>query len=229
MKTRIAVVALIISTSSYADGPTAIHGFNENGEEIYMYVDGEVPVEGGTVDAYTVEVVKRGERRFETAEKYTRQDCGINAKIAYKPGFFCDRLSKSPLAGAEYAYAEELPGCGGSLLACKSGCSSRAPRELIIDPWECGEEEVAGCPTSDAVRGFISGDDVNVRENPASNSPVLRRVSFGTKVIILKRDTHCLVLNKRRGRWTKVKILDDEEIKEGWVYDAYIAYQHLAQ
>lgn len=242
MKAHTVIALLFFSVPSMADGPTAIHGYNDAGEELYIYVDGEVPTDppagfdpvkypkitGFTKSVYKVEVVKHGERRFETKERYRKQDCWINARVAYQPGFSCSAQSHSPLAGTEYVFAKHLPMCRGTLLACKSGCGLRAPLELIIDPWECGEEIVADCPNSDAKKGFISGDDVNVREKPEPSGSILRTISYWTRVDILKRDPRCLELNKKRGRWVFVNIHDNGDIRQGWIFDAYIVEQYLS-
>ena len=45
MKTHTAIALLFFSAPSFAVGPTDIHGFNDAGEEIYLYEDGEIPAD----------------------------------------------------------------------------------------------------------------------------------------------------------------------------------------
>lgn len=236
MKAPTTIALLLFSVVSMADGPTTIHGFNDFGELFIINHDGEVPtdppagfdpvkypkVTGFTRSVYVIEVNQHGERGFEIKRRYRKQDCG------WGNNFTCSAESDSPLAGAVYAVAQELPMCGGTLIACTSGCGPRAPLELIVDPWECGEEEPSDCLGSGATRGFISANDVNVRDQPTSNGTILRTVPFWTKVEILKRSSHCIEISKRHGRWALVNIHDNGQTRQGWIFDAYIANQYLS-
>ena len=60
---------------------------------------------------------------------------------------------------------------------------------------------------------------VNLREQPATTSPVLRKLYRGTEVQIQSTQPACEVLWNRTGQWVKVKVLKGA-VKEGWVFDA---------
>lgn len=139
MRYPIATAVLLLPMfTCLADGPTTMWGINSAGELITVdqeYFDyGPGGTEWGPNQFHTVEV-KVGEKVIHS---HTKQLCGSNA-LGYSPGwqFSCREEGTSPLAGAVYSFEKELPDCEGYLFRCTSGCSARAPRELIKEPWEC--------------------------------------------------------------------------------------------
>jgi len=223
MKLRIAIVFLTLSTPLHADGPTDMHGVNQAGDEVLVYEDGRIPPDGHT-PRHTVEVKKRGGQK----EKYEKQDCGIDVRSTRE--FFCDSQGNSPLAGARYAPKRALKKCRGTLIVCKSGCGSRAPLEMVVDPWECGgvNEYLDACDIANGTNGVLNSG-VNIREKPDSAAHILLHLPKATKIKVVERRDECLVIDSEKGQWVKVKIMGGTPIRPGWIFDAYIDYPVEAQ
>src|SRR6266567_3809097 len=111
MKLRIAIVLLVLSTPSHADGPIPVDP--PEGFDRARYPDASF-----TKSVYTIDVKRRGERKAK--ERYQKQDCGIDARST--GDFFCDGKGTSPLAGTRYVRIKELTKCRGTLLMCSTGC-----------------------------------------------------------------------------------------------------------
>ena len=71
----------------------------------------------------------------------------------------------------------------------------------------------------------LTGDNVNVRAEAATNGAVLLKLSKGAKVMLLKRSDTALTVGDKKGFWayvdTQVTNKDGESIK-GWVFDYYL-------
>ena len=138
-----AIALAILSGSVSADGPTSIHGVNAAGETIYADEEERHEEEPVTTPKY----VRLGHWsiRVGPAENskqvFPKQYCS-NYGPAFQKGwtFTCSADGVSPLAGATYVFERGLPKCGGFLFVCQNGCGPRAPRTLVKDLWECGEE-----------------------------------------------------------------------------------------
>ena len=72
---------------------------------------------------------------------------------------------------------------------------------------------------------ILTGDNVNVRAEAATNGAVLVKLSKGAKVTLLKRSDTALTVGDKKGFWayvdTQVTNKDGESIK-GWVFDYYL-------
>lgn len=203
------VLLCIVSLNAYADGYTTIHGTNERGEEIRIDKDQEPDIvePAGPYLLYTITV---GGKEFE---KQLCNYTGINS-------FSCSIEGGSPVAGATYLFKEDPKGCG-NIGICVRGCTARTPHQMYQGSWECYKPE---CPSRAATDGVLSGDKVNLREQPDITSRVLRNLIHGTKVKVLERNDTCLSIGSKDGQWVKVRVLDKDPIKEGWIFDAYVAY-----
>lgn len=72
--------------------------------------------------------------------------------------------------------------------------------------------------------GMIKGDTVNVREEPYVTSKSLKTLDQGTRVKVIQ-ESWCVAIAGKTGKWVKIQNLDPKSnIKEGWVFDAYIQY-----
>lgn len=232
MKSLVAALLILSAFACLADGPTTIRGINGSGEVITVneeYFDyGPQGTPWGPNQFHTVVVTQSG----KVVSSYNKQLCGSNGH-GYTPEwrFSCRKEGESPLAGATYSFKQELPDCKGYLFVCTQGCSPRAPRELTKDPWECDDpnessvlqEAACGNPIDE---GVVEGDIVNIRNHPGINSSVLGTATKGVRITVLKRDSVCMLINGKEGRWVRVKLHDDNPIKEGWVFDAYIKYEY---
>ena len=71
----------------------------------------------------------------------------------------------------------------------------------------------------------LTGDNVNVRAEAATNGAVLVKLSKGAKVTLLKRSDIAFTVGGKKGFWayidTQVTNKDGENIK-GWVFDYYL-------
>lgn len=215
MRLYIAVLLSLMSTTRNAYGAvqTPLRGTTTAGEAFYAE------------EVYWDPALKHPYRwKITTASGvFEKQPCGTNFKNELT--FWCAPEGSSPLAGTTYVFRKYLTKCGGTLLICKEGCSSRVPNALIEEPYECGDPEnpeLPSCAGSD--HGFISGEAVNVREKPSTVAPVIQRLAKNTKVKILETSGACIVIDHERGIWVKVKTENGTAVQEGWVFDAYIRY-----
>jgi hypothetical protein len=231
MRRTITVSLLLLAVSAHADGPTAIHGTNDLGEEFVLneqYFDFG-PNNSPRYPLFYWEIhVKKGANE----QVFEKDFCGI--PDFHGPGlhFKCESDAKSPLAGATYIKIKELTKCRGTLYVCKTGCGPRAPRELIKDAWECGmefidlvDQYVVACKLNNTkTKGIIYGQGINLREKPDLTSQALARLSDKTKVEILERIKECISIDGEKGEWVRVRVVVDKVATEGWVFDAYIEY-----
>lgn len=216
---------LLFAVTAHADGPTAIHGVNNDGETVSAHVEeyyGNVPVRTPLYPLYEqwsiwVEAAGKPRREFKS------QHCRYSGPI-YQSGwsFSCARIGTSPLAGATYQYQKDLKKCGGHLFVCTSGCPPRAPRQMVKDYWEC-HEEAPVCPSRPKT-GKLSGDSVNLRDKPGAAGKILRTIAIGTRIEVLARNEQCLDIDNKTGQWIKVRLADDQPVREGWIFDGYVDY-----
>jgi Bacterial SH3 domain len=213
MRALIAAGLLVLSTALHAALPTPIHGINQHGEEFTI----DIPDPPFGRD-YSVQVKTNGKVKDYFAKEpitYSKGELAFSAQ------------GRSPLAGAKFKIFSKAPyfgGCG-TVLTCIEGCGPRVPHELFEDPYECYPEPEVACG-SPIDEGIVDGDVVNVRDNPHINSRVLRTVANAVRITVLKRDPVCFLMNDKEGQWVRVKLHDDNPIKEGWVFDAYIKYEY---
>lgn len=88
---------------------------------------------------------------------------------------------------------------------------------------DCRAGAACGNPIDE---GVVDGDVVNVRENPDIDSRVLRTAAKGVRITVLMRESACIRMNGKEGQWVRVKLHDNGPVKEGWLFDAYIKYEH---
>ncbi len=73
---------------------------------------------------------------------------------------------------------------------------------------------------------ILTGDNVNVRSEAATNGAVLLKLSKGAKVTLLKRSDVALTVGDKKGYWafidTGIAKKDGEETIKGWVFDYYL-------
>lgn len=211
--TALLLSLLIACTSANAAIQTTLRGTTDAGETFYI-----------NQDVYDLELKPPYNWTIRTSKGvFKKQFCEINFTKGHI--FRCDPGGSSPLAGTSYVFKKQLTKCGGTLLVCKQGCSSRVPNELIEEPHECGDPEnpeMPPCARSD--HGSISGETVNVREKPSTVATVIQRLAKNTKVKILEASGACIVIDHEKGRWVKVKTENGTSVQEGWVFDAYIRY-----
>ena len=119
-------------------------------------------------------------------------------------------------------FQKGLKNCGGHLFVCTSGCSPRAPRQLVKDFWECFEEKPV-CAARPAT-GKLRGDSVNLRDKPGIGGKILRTITVGTGVEVLARNKDCLVIDDKAGQWIRIRLADDQPVREGWIFDGYVDY-----
>lgn len=95
-----------------------------------------------------------------------------------------------------------------------------------VSTQECLRQKFQGLECLDRTKsiGFVSGDNVNVRETPHVTSRVLRTAMRGTKVKVLEKTHICFTIVGKTGQWVKVKVMDKEPIGDGWIFDSYIKY-----
>lgn len=75
---------------------------------------------------------------------------------------------------------------------------------------------------------YASSDYVNLRAAPSSSSTILRALNLGTRLTVREKNSVCARMGERTGRWVNVSVLDDDPVREGWVFDANVTYQDEA-
>lgn len=85
------------------------------------------------------------------------------------------------------------------------------------------------CAEHKSDAGHASSDYVNLRAEPGSSSKLLRALTFGTKFNVVGKSSACSTIGDKTGRWININTLDDDQIRDGWVFDSYITYQAAAQ
>jgi hypothetical protein len=73
--------------------------------------------------------------------------------------------------------------------------------------------------------GYASADYVNLRAQSDSAGRILRVLAFGTQFKVVKKNSVCSTVGDKTGRWISVRVFDDDEIRDGWVFDSHITYQ----
>ncbi len=67
----------------------------------------------------------------------------------------------------------------------------------------------------------VVGGTLNMRDKPLLASSVIARIPDSSFVDVLYFDTKFYYLEGQRGRWTKIKYIE----QEGWVWDGFIKMQ----
>jgi hypothetical protein len=165
----------------------------------------------------------------------TSQRCGYSPDGA--TFFSCSAGEPSPLAGATFRFkaSDRDPGtvnCG-RIAVCADGCGMHTPRELLESGHECYDQ--AECPSLEmtktgavvlrTVNGVVKVSNVNLRENPHSQSRILRTVLYGSRVKVVDYTGHCTLVEGKAGVWIRVTVLDSKAPDEGWMFDANVSYQ----
>jgi uncharacterized protein YgiM (DUF1202 family) len=223
MKPLIAVAMIFFSVVVYAVPPLDLMGHNDAGENVTVIGD-------SMEESYSeILIRKNGKETF-----LKKQYCGHSGADI----FSCSADGTSPLAGATFRFKKlkvaENPhtmDCG-RVAVCEHGCGPRTPHELLESGYECND--VAVCPNLKlekgsvsliSTSGAVSGDNVNLRDNPHTQSRILRTLTREVKVKVTDSTAACWLVNGKPGVWVFVTVIDNNTPKNGWLYDAYIDYQ----
>ncbi|URA09141.1 SH3 domain-containing protein [Thermospira aquatica] len=107
----------------------------------------------------------------------------------------------------------------------------------ILSPFVCGVEVFTNIPNFPAwARDEIppllvdqtKGENINVRENPSTNAPVLAKLNKERKVTILDWAEEVIEIGDKQGTWVYVDtgIVDNNKKPiRGWIFDAYLSYK----
>lgn len=230
MKLTVTVAFAFLPVYVHAAPPLDLEGHNDVGERITVVGESE-PMHS------RIWVLMKGKK-----SDLKGQRCGYSADDTT---FSCSPDGTSPLAGATFRFEanarEILDRMGassrtvdcGRIAVCKRGCGPRTPQELLESGYECYDEAV--CPNLElkksgsvvlrATNGTVKGNNVTLRDNPHSQSRVLRTVARGVRVKITSHTGACGLVNGKPGVWVFVRVLDDPIPKQGWMFDASISYQ----
>ena len=222
MKLTVTVALTFLPVVVHAVPPLDLEGHNDVGERITVVGESE-PMHSN------IWVRMKGKK-----SDLKGQRCGYSADDTT---FSCSPDGASPLAGATfrfktYARDSRTVDCG-RIAVCERGCGPRTPQELLESGYECYDEAV--CPNLElkksgsvvlrTTNGTVKGNNVTLRDNPHSQSRVLRTVAQGVRVKITDYAGACWLVNGKPGVWVFVKVLDDPIPKEGWMFDANISYE----
>lgn len=138
---------------------------------------------------------------------------GVNVRSA--PGFHCDVIDRFNLGAEVSVYRKVGPWYEVDLKDNVSGwLSSRyvhkktgvhTPSTGVTRELSPFGITVETAPIPAALRGYISGNRVNVRENPSRDGAFVTKVSRGQDVEIVEET----------GEWTRIKLVGD---RHGWVF-----------
>jgi hypothetical protein len=81
------------------------------------------------------------------------------------------------------------------------------------------------CPARKAGAGYTNSENVNLRAAPGSSATLLRSLALGTQFKVVGKNDVCSTIGRQTGRWINVRILDEDQAQDGWVFDPYITYQ----
>jgi hypothetical protein len=223
MKLTASIILVFACRVVLAAGPTDLEGRNDRGQRIRVIGESNGPM-------HSEIWIHEGKEERHLAE----QKCGYSADAA---NFSCSSDGSSPLAGATFRFkpVSETPRTAdcGRIAVCITGCNSRAPRELLESADECYDQgecrslamTESGSVHLREVNGLINAHNVNLRENPHSQSRVLRTVPEGVAVNALDHAGVCLLVDGKAGVWVRVAVLDDKAPSEGWIFDANVSYR----
>jgi hypothetical protein len=223
MRLTIAVIMMFLPPAVYAAPPLDLIGHNVTGESITVFGESDE-------QSYSEIMVRKNGK--ETLLK--NQRCGHSGADI----FSCSPEGTSPLAGAVYHFKRVTVSqdpytrdCG-RVATCVRGCGRRTPHELLESGYECNDVAVCqslkyenGSVSLRLTNGTVKGNNVNLRDNPHTQSRILRNIAHGVKVKVINSTAACWLINGKPGVWVFVTVLDDDTRKEGWIYDAYIEYQ----
>lgn len=217
---KIASVIAIMSTSGVVSSapPLDVSGHNDFGEHITVYGQYDDQDWFGTI------LVKSKDGQETLLRK---QNCTSGET------FSCSSEGTSPLAGTVYRFLSYSSEDCGRIAVCKSGCSQRAPREVLEAGYECYDDGL--CPnvarnrhgpwTHKYTSGSIRGTKVNLRDYPHSQSRILRTVDHGAEIRAIDSDISCRKISGKLGIWVFVEVFDGFQPSRGWLFDAYIDFQ----
>lgn len=223
MRSCITVILSVLPLSVNAVPPLDLAGHNDVGESVTVLGEsGEVPHSEVIVRTKDKETELKGQR------------CGYSDDYTI---FSCSPHGASSLAGTTYrfkAVAQDprTVDCG-RIAVCIRGCGAHTPHELLESGYECYDEAVCpnlqmkqnGSVSLRSTSGTVKGIGVNLRDNPHSQSRVLRTIAHGAELKVSEATGACWLVNGKPGVWVFVTVLDDNRPVTGWVFDAYIDYQ----
>jgi hypothetical protein len=231
MKLTVAVALTFLPVVVHAVPPLDLQGHNDVGERITVVGESDGPMHS------EIEVRVKGKKTHLKGQR-----CGYSADDTT---FSCSPDGASPLAGATFRFeannreilaritaSSRTMDCG-RIAVCERGCGPRTPQELLEAGYECYDEAV--CPNLEknksgsvvlrTTNATVKGNNVRLRDNPHSQSRVLRTLAQGVRVKITDHVGACWLVNGKPGVWVFVTILDDNIPKEGWIFDANISYK----
>ncbi len=206
------------------DNLLSIYKTNEGIKEVINDVIGKnIIFEKDYIITYDSNLIEVYNSKEVTEEKYTK-------KIYYKKTFdflIKNIVSNKNLINGSFDLDEK-----NLVLTAKVKYDSKADYQTVVYKFKDGKfepfSESNNQPSSDSSKSVftLTGDNVNVRAEAATNGAVLVKLSKGAKVTLLKRSDAALTVGDKKGFWayidTGITNKAGNETIKGWVFDYYL-------